>query len=122
MQNLPEHIAREAEEVTELLRKSFANKICSVVVFGSAVRGWKENPEDLDILIVVDVPREEALEAKRMFVEDGVDLRLGEKYGLHPQIIILSKEDVGGGSASFYYSIVHDGVAIYGEKAYLLKR
>ena len=116
MQNLLEDIIDEAEEAAEWLRKTFTDKICSVIVFGSAVRGWKEKPEDLDILIVVDVSREEALKAKQVFVKSGVDLKLTEKYGLYPEVIVLSKEEIGSGSASFYYSIIHGGVSIYGGK------
>ena len=116
MRGFPKHIFDEAEEVVKWVRERLPGKVCSVIVYGSAIRGWREKPEDLDVLIVVDVPQEEALKAKLAFVGTEINLKLSDKYGLYPEVIILSKEEIGRGSASFYYSVVHDGVPIYGGK------
>jgi len=115
-QHLPKHMAGEVEEIVKWVGKTLSGRIRSVTVFGSAVREWEGKPEDLDVLIVVDAPREDALKAKLAFLKGGVDLELSDRYGLYPEVVILSKDEVGLGSPGFYYSIVRDGVSVQGGK------
>jgi len=84
-----------------------------VILFGSAVRGWGR-PGDLDVLIVVDGLDDEIDELYHDFHK--IDLTLGKKYGLFPELTLLRKASIGKGNPIFYYSIIRDGVALKGNK------
>jgi len=86
-----------------------------VIVYGSAARGVR-HPGDLDILVVVDVDEEEVQNIRKRVIESGLDMELSKKYGVYPEIFVLSKDKIGKGSPLFYYSIINDGVPIVGEK------
>ncbi|KPV61819.1 MAG: hypothetical protein AOA65_2154 [Candidatus Bathyarchaeota archaeon BA1] len=105
-------IFEEGREIVEWVKRSGA-KLVSVILFGSAVRGWGE-PEDLDVLIVVDEPDTEVDKLCRSFC--GMDLALSKKFGLHPELTILKKVSIGKGNPLFYYSIIRDGVVLIGNK------
>ena len=49
-----ERIFKEGAEIVEWV-KGTGVKLVSAMLFGSTVRSWRE-PEDLDVLIVVDEP------------------------------------------------------------------
>lgn len=107
-----ERIFKEGEEIVEWVKETGV-KLVSAMLFGSAVRGWRE-PEDLDVLIVVDEPSRRVDELCRDFCK--IDLRLSEKYGLYPELTVLRKDSIGKGNPIFYYSVVRDGVVLSGNK------
>ena len=45
-------------QVAEEAKRHFGEKLCSVVLFGSYARGDFDEESDIDILLVIDCPRE----------------------------------------------------------------
>lgn len=107
-----ERIFKEGAEIVEWVKETGV-KLVSAMLFGSAVRGWRE-PEDLDVLIVVDGSDRRVDELCRDFCK--IDLRLSEKYGFYPELTVLRKDSIGKGNPVFYYSVVRDGVVLSGNK------
>ena len=70
-----EKTLKEGKEIVEWVKKKRV-KLVSAILFGSAVRRWKE-PEDLDVLIVVDEPDQQIDKLYEDFRE--MDLTLDKK-------------------------------------------
>ncbi len=107
-----EKILKEGKEIVHWVRGRGV-KVVSAILFGSAVRGWSD-PEDLDVLIVVDELDTEVDKLCSDFCK--IDLALSHKFGLYPELTILKKDSVGQGNSLFYYSIVRDGILLSGNK------
>jgi len=112
-----ERIIQEGKEIVQWFKKRDV-KIVSAILFGSAVRGTRE-PEDLDMLVVVDEPDVEVDKLCADFHE--IDLALTRKFGLYPELTILKKDSIGEGNPLFYYSIVRDGILLSGDKDLFIK-
>ncbi|MFQ6118933.1 MAG: hypothetical protein ACE5KE_03490 [Methanosarcinales archaeon] len=106
-------ILEEGKEIAKWIEERGV-KLISVILFGSAVRRCKE-PEDLDVLIIVDGREGEVNDIYKKFQKE-VLFNLLKKYSIYPELTIIRKDKVGRGNPSFYYSIIHDGVVIKGNK------
>lgn len=54
-----ELINRAVSRYTEEAKKTFGSKLYRVILFGSCARGDFDDESDVDIMILLDVPREE---------------------------------------------------------------
>jgi predicted nucleotidyltransferase len=67
-------------ESIEILKEKFADKIYSVILYGSLARGEK-NFDDIDILIITNQPLGSVYKVTNMFVQE-VFLSISDKYGM----------------------------------------
>jgi len=109
---ISDKILEEGKEIVEWVEQR-GIKLVSVMLFGSAVRGFKK-PKDLDILMVVDENTENVEKLRHGF--HNIDLTLTKKYGFYPELTILRKNSIGKGNTSFYYSVIRDGITLKGNK------
>ena len=106
---IPEGMTRE---IVTFLRAIFGEKMRSVIVYGSYARGDFDEESDIDIAVLLDMPRDEI----KHFRADVVSLasRLSLKYAKLVSIVEIpeSEYDAYRVVLPFYRNIDKEGVAL----------
>lgn len=92
---------------------SVSKKVEKVILFGSQARGDSTAESDIDILVVLDVPREELSGIKRAMrnLASNISLEQDEVISL---VISDKKEYDTMADTLFYQNVAKDGVELYG--------
>lgn len=98
-------VASKANEI-------FAQKLDSVILYGSYARGDYDKESDIDIMILADIAREEIAAFKKPF------LKLSSELGLENDIVItITLKDIATfnkylNAIPFYQAVEREGVRI----------
>lgn len=98
-------VASKANEI-------FAEKLDSVILYGSYARGDYDKESDIDIMILADIAREEIAAFKKPF------LKLSSELGLENDIVItITLKDIATfnkylNAIPFYQAVEREGVRI----------
>ena len=99
-------------QITVEAKNIFGNSLHSVLLYGSYARGDYDDESDMDIMIIVDLPREQLSAYKKPF------LRLSSDLGLqHDILITITLKDQYTfekylDAVPFYQAVQKEGVAI----------
>ncbi len=101
-----------ASKIAECANTVFGNKLCSTVLYGSYARGDYDAESDIDIMILVDISREELFKYKQPFIELTADL--GLEYDIVITVSIKDKYtfDKYLHAVPFYQNIAREGISI----------
>ncbi|MGM9569285.1 MAG: nucleotidyltransferase domain-containing protein [Phascolarctobacterium sp.] len=92
---------------------SVTEKVEKVILFGSQARGDSTSESDIDILVVLDVPKEELGGIKRAMRNLTSDISL-EQDEVVSLVISDKKEYDTMADTLFYRNVARDGVELYG--------
>ena len=99
-------------QVTLEAKRIFGDSLCSVLLYGSYARGDYDDESDMDIMILVDIPREKLSLYKKPFLKLTSDLGL-----IHDILITVTLKDRHTfekylDAVPFYQNVKKEGVAI----------
>lgn len=100
------------ESIAKLAKEIFGDKLRSVILYGSYARGDYDNESDIDIMILVDIPREEIRLYKEPILCRADDLGLEYNILVSPYIKDSYTFDKYLGAMPFYQNVQKEGVPI----------
>lgn len=100
------------QEIAKTAKEVFSTKLDTVYLYGSYARGDFDRGSDIDVMILVDVPKEELFRYKRPF--NVLSSALGLEYDT---LITITLKDIETfrkyiHAVPFYQTIQEEGVAI----------
>ncbi len=98
------------QAVVELM----SDKLYKIVLYGSYARGDFTAESDMDIMVILDCSKEEALTYRKKLSR--LASRIGLEHDIMVAILLRDKESFEQGKTilPFYQNIVRDGVELYG--------
>ena len=93
---------------------SVSKNVEKIILFGSQARGDSDIGSDIDILVVVDVPKEQLGEVKREMRNLASDISL-EQDEVVSLVISDKREYDTMANTLFYRNVARDGVELYGK-------
>ena len=102
-----------SDKVVFCAQKIFADKMDKVLLYGSYARGDYTDDSDIDIMIILDCPKEEVAAYRRKTSQ--MASRIGLEYDVLISIILRDKEtfDSRKEELLFYQNVVKDGIKLY---------
>lgn len=100
------------ETVSAIL--SVSDNVEKIILFGSQARGDSKIGSDIDILVVVDIPKEQLAKIRREMRNLASDISL-ERDELVSLIISDKQEYDDMANTLFYRNVAKDGVELYGK-------
>ncbi|MCH5190709.1 MAG: nucleotidyltransferase domain-containing protein [Oscillospiraceae bacterium] len=100
------------ESIAKLAKEIFGDKLRSVILYGSYARGDYDDESDIDIMILVDIPREEIHLYDDPFVLLASDLGLEYNILVSPYIKDTETFDKYFDVMPFYQNVQEEGVLI----------
>lgn len=91
---------------------SVSKNVEKIILFGSQARGDSSIGSDIDILVVVDIPREQLSEVKREMRNLASDISL-EQDEVVSLVISDKREYDTMANILFYRNVARDGVELY---------
>lgn len=104
---------RIISELCEGISSIFPNERMDPILFGSYARGDAEEGSDIDVLLLVDTPREEIFQRNRQIGDVAGDLLLS--YGILVSPIVENRAyfDQNVDLLPFFRNIQREGVRVY---------
>ncbi|HIR93385.1 MAG TPA: nucleotidyltransferase domain-containing protein [Candidatus Egerieimonas intestinavium] len=108
-----EKLRKILQEIAELLRQVYGNRLKSVILYGSVARGTSAEDSDVDIMILVDGTDKELREYAEKLSDVSTDVSL--KYLMVFSIIdVKYQEYLDWRTVSpFYKNVDKEGVVVY---------
>ncbi|MCD7867341.1 MAG: nucleotidyltransferase domain-containing protein [Clostridiales bacterium] len=102
-------------EVVSAALDMFSDKIERVLLFGSYARGDYTNESDVDIMIILNCPKEEVRAYRREVSR--MASRIGLEHDVMVSILIRDKAtyEHGKNELPFYRNVMQEGVELYGQ-------
>ncbi len=96
--------------VVDFSKKAFGDKFQNVILYGSYARGDYDAESDIDIMVMVNMSREELVAYKPSLSQFCAELDL--EYGVVLSVKLQSKSffDQWVGALPFYQNVLKDGV------------
>jgi len=96
-------------KVVQAARESLGDKLHKVILYGSYARGDQDDESDIDIMVLADIPMEEAWRARKQIRALLPDI--GLEYDVLLSLKITSTETFYGflDVLPFYQNVVRDG-------------
>lgn len=90
------------------------NKIYKIILYGSYARGDNSPESDIDVMIVLDCPKEDVLRYRKQFHK--ASSRIGLDNDVMLSVLLRDKDNFINGQRllPFYQNIVREGVELYG--------
>lgn len=93
---------------------SVSNNVEKIILFGSQARGDSSAGSDIDILVVLDIPKEQLSGVKKEMRNCASDIGL-EQDEVISLVISDKKEYDTMSNTLFYRNVARDGVELYGK-------
>lgn len=102
------------DEINSELVRLLGEKISRIILFGSYARGDYTLESDVDIMVILNCPKDEALSYRKQISK--VASRVGLKNDIMISLLMRDKESFDSQKSilPFYRNIEREGVAIYG--------
>ena len=98
------------KEIVEFSKKTFGNKFQNVILYGSYARGDYDDESDIDIMIMVDMSREELNKYRMTFSEFFSDMNLKNGVFLTSKLQSKSYFNEWQHAMPFYQNVMKEGV------------
>lgn len=108
-----EEVKTAVLRLSEELRKLYKGKLRQVILYGSAARGTTKDDSDIDIMVLVDVSREELRKYEDLLCDISTDFAL--EYLRVFSILDISYQEysVWKDISPFYKNVSQEGVTLY---------
>ena len=97
-------------QIVDYSKELFGDKFKSVILYGSYARGDYDDESDIDIMIMVDMDREELVRYRRKMSNFCADLDLEYNVLLASKLQSESFFNEWKGALPFYQNVIKDGV------------
>lgn len=99
-------------KISECAEQTFGDRLRSTILYGSYARGDYDNESDIDIIVLVDIPRTELFMYKKPFLM--LSSELGLEYDLVITVNIKDTEtfDKYHDVLPYYQNITREGVLV----------
>ncbi len=97
-------------KIVDFSRETFAEKFNSVILYGSYARGDYDEESDIDIMIMVDMSREELANYRRLINNYCADLDLQYNVLLSSKLQSKPIFEKWKNIISFYQNVIKEGV------------
>ena len=100
------------ESIAKLAKEVFGDKLRSVILYGSYARGDYDDESDIDIMILVNIPREKIWLYKDPIIHLASDLGLEYDILVSPYIKDTETFDKYLNAMPFYQNVQREGIPI----------
>lgn len=97
-------------QITDYSKELFGDKFKNVILYGSYARGDYDEESDIDIMIMVDMPRDELYKYRKLMSDFCADLDLENNVFLSPKLQSVSFFNEWKNTLPFYQNVIKDGV------------
>ncbi len=97
-------------KIVSFAKETFADKFQSVILYGSYARGDYDAESDIDVMIMIDMNREELGKYRRLVSDFCTDLDLQYNVLLSPKLQSRPFFDEWNNALPFYKNVIKDGV------------
>ena len=106
-------LKKVTSEVVEAALKVMAGDLYKVILYGSYARGDNTAESDIDIMILLDCPKEKMKEYRDLFLDESS--RIGLEYDVLVAVLLRDKEDFADKISyyPFYQNVEREGVELY---------
>lgn len=98
------------KQIADYSRELFGDKFKNVILYGSYARGDYDDESDIDIMIMVDMPREELYKYRSLMSTFCADLDLKNSVLLSPKLQSIQFFNKWKNALPFYQNVIKDGV------------
>lgn len=108
-----EKLRKILQEMAELLKQVYGNRLKAVILYGSVVRGTQTEDSDVDIMVLVDGTDAQLREYGERLSDVSTDLAL--KYMMVFSIIDVKYQEYQDWKtvSPFYKNVAQEGVVLY---------
>lgn len=102
------------QEITVQVKQLLHQHLHAVILFGSYARGENSSESDMDVMLLLNCSKAEALTYRRDISK--IASRIGLKYDVVISILFRTNEEFTKGMQylPFYQNIVREGIQVYG--------
>ena len=110
---LPERVGRILTVYVNRLVHAYGEHLRKILLFGSYARGDYGDESDIDIMILVDYPREMAYEHKKELLDITFEINYNDEVEINPVIQNEAFFNKWIASYPFYNNVSSEGVELY---------
>ena len=96
--------------IVDFSKETFGDKFESVILYGSYARGDYDDESDIDIMIMVDMSREELTKYRRMFSEFFSELNVENNVFLTSKLQSIPYFNEWKSAMPFYQNVIREGI------------
>ena len=113
-QPLPAQIDKILHQFVEQSIKEYAPHIRKIILFGSYARGDFKADSDIDVMVLVDYPRDEVSDRMSGLSDISFDIGYHNDFiELNPIMQNIDFFDKWVAAHSFYKNVINEGVSLY---------
>ena len=114
---MPQTIQGLIEQYVSEIKKIYGTHLRQIILYGSYARGDYGPDSDLDIMILLDCPKEKMKEYRDLFIDESS--RIGLEYDVLVAVVLREKGDFADKISyyPFYQNVEREGVELYGRAA-----
>lgn len=98
------------KQIADYSKELLGDKFKNVILYGSYARGDYDEESDIDIMIMVDMPRDELYKYRKLMSDFCADLDLENNVFLSPKLQSVSFFNEWKNTLPFYQNVIKDGV------------
>ena len=107
-----ESLNRMLEQMSSQLQALFGSHLKNIILYGSYARGEADDDSDVDVLVLVDLPREEIVRYRRAVAKIASEYLFSDNILIAPIIENQAFFEQHQAVLPFYRNIVSEGVRI----------
>nr|QGT51075.1 hypothetical protein Firmicute1046_1510 [uncultured Firmicutes bacterium] len=97
-------------QISDYSKELFGDKFKNIILYGSCARGDYDEESDIDIMIMVDMPKDELYKYRKFITDFCADLDLENNVFLSPKLQSLPFFNEWKNTLPFYQNVIKDGV------------
>lgn len=102
-------------EIENKSKDIYGDKLKKIILYGSYARNEYDQESDIDVMLLVDIPKEEIRKYKRIMSEIITDIDLKYNVVLSIKETSYSEFNYWLGVLPFYNNVQREGITIYGQ-------
>ena len=107
------YIRNMAHLYTEKIKEMYKEKLNKVILYGSYARGDYTEESDVDIMILLDVDKDDANQKVKEVVATTYDFNMDNDVDIEPMVESVSFYNAWNDVHPFYRNVKEEGVVLY---------
>lgn len=107
------HIRNMANLYIEKIKEMYKDKLSKVILYGSYARGDYTDESDVDIMILLDIDKDDANQKVKEVVAATYDFNMDNDVDIEPMVESVSFYNAWNKVHPFYRNVNEEGVILY---------